>query len=114
MAISEECWLKAAGIYSHLDEVYRAGEEFGRTKDFDVLAGRLAREREYFDAVIREDTHPGRFYYTPKDAEEITVYLSQAKSMAEKNNFPNVPFRVLKDKLFNVAIEKAVACECKR
>lgn len=112
MTISEECWLKAAAIYSHLDDIYKIDEKLAVTKDPKSVVGMARNGMVYFESVWKEETHPGREYYTAKEAEGIHANFAWLRASAETGLGVDLPLRILKDKLFNMAIEKAVECEC--
>lgn len=112
MTISPECWWIASGIFSHLDDLYKIDEKLAETKDPQSAVGMANNGMVYFESVWKEETHPGRQYYTAEEAREIHGNFAWLRAAAEQRLGVDMPLRVLKDKLFNMAIEKAVACEC--
>lgn len=114
MPISEECRLQASAIYSHLDELYKVDAKLAETKDSKSVVGMLDNAYEYFGAVFREHTHPGRAYFTKEEASQILNNLRWAITSAGMGVSINLPLQVLKDNLFNIAIEKVVSCECSK
>jgi hypothetical protein len=110
--MKEECWMQAAAIFSQLDQLYHIDEQLAKTQDSKAVVGMINNAEIYFQALREDPAHPGRAYYTEQETEEVAHNIHWLKSMAESGGGIELPLRVLKDKLFNMAVNKAVLCEC--
>lgn len=84
------------------------------TANFDLLNRELDRHKAYFKGVKERPEHPERACITGEQAEAIVGQLDNAKFYAEKKVIPRIPLSNLRRTFFNIAVDTAVDCECRR
>ena len=109
--VSPECLIRAQVQLNWIEDMNRLSV-LAERGEFDLLNRELDRHKAYFKGVKERPEHPERTFITGEQAEAIVGQLDRAKLSAEKKFTPWIPLLNLRRTFFNIAVDRAVACEC--
>lgn len=111
--VSFDCLMRARVQLNWLEQIDKMST-LAETGNFDLLNRELDREKAFFKGVSENKEHPARATISGEAAETIASQLDNAKFYAEKKVMPRIALANLRQTFFNIAVDTAVDCECRR